>query len=138
MPKPNETIAIIITFLILAGFVAFYLCTLRFRDPSSREEDDEDEGDGDDGDSLDLSAYAAHPDLPRPPPAAAHAFRGEPGFGERGIAASASSAAGECGLPAGADLNTTSKSGTVAKNALLDRHLPFVKFLLENDRYVKD
>ncbi|TRX91987.1 hypothetical protein FHL15_007084 [Xylaria flabelliformis] len=85
MPKPNETIAIIITFLLLAGFVVFYLCTVRFNDPSAYEEDEEEEdedGNGDDGDSVDLSAYESHPDIPRPPPPAVHAFRGEPGLGQ--------------------------------------------------------
>ncbi|KAI0549842.1 indoleamine 2,3-dioxygenase [Xylaria curta] len=80
MPAPNEIIAIILTFLILAGFVVFYLSTARFNDPSSVREEDEERGDSD-GDDGDLSAYESHPDIPRPPPPAVHAFRGEPGLG---------------------------------------------------------
>ncbi|KAI0446913.1 hypothetical protein F4803DRAFT_546765 [Xylaria telfairii] len=94
MPKPNETIAIVITLLVLFAFIGFYLLTMRLRDPSAdnydddQEEDDDDgDNDGDDTDSVDLDDFAAQPEIPRPPPPAVHAFRGEPGLEGRGLAA---------------------------------------------------
>ncbi|KAH8168116.1 hypothetical protein CIB48_g151 [Xylaria polymorpha] len=92
MPKPNETIAIVITLLVLAAFVGFYLLTMRLRDPSADYDDDDDDddddgdNDGDDTDSADLGAFAAQHEIPRPPPPAVHAFRGEPGLEGRGLA----------------------------------------------------
>ncbi|KAI1116307.1 hypothetical protein F5Y14DRAFT_449173 [Nemania sp. NC0429] len=47
--KPNDTIAVIVTVLILAIFVGFYVSTRRFRQD---DDDDDDNNSGSDGSSL--------------------------------------------------------------------------------------
>ncbi|KAI0471205.1 hypothetical protein F4859DRAFT_515429 [Xylaria cf. heliscus] len=57
MAKPNDIIAIVITLLILGGFVAFCLFTRRFRSRSNDDdEDEEEEEEEEDEDGADLSS----------------------------------------------------------------------------------
>ncbi|KAI0402204.1 hypothetical protein F4802DRAFT_379573 [Xylaria palmicola] len=83
MTKPNAVIAAVVTTLLLAALLTFYLCIRRLGNAPD-EDDDEDEDDGESRyrrPATRAYLFPAAAAYPAPPPPAVHAFRGEPGVG---------------------------------------------------------